>query len=117
MCKDATIKVKAATVEIHDVAKPMVDHQENDEVTNVPFDEESKMLCHVIVRATDELYTKQNRERVEVVKFLAADCQNLPNSQLVEKVIFTSIPYLTIIDRLISANIWSTDTVRKSMLM
>jgi hypothetical protein len=49
-------------------------------------DEESKMLCNVIVRATKELHVNQQKTRKEIQTFLKNDCQQLTNSQLVEKV-------------------------------
>jgi len=57
---------------------------ENIEKTNI--DEQSKMLCNVIVRATHELHVKQQKSKSEIEIFLKNDCQQLKTSQLVEKV-------------------------------
>jgi hypothetical protein len=57
---------------------------ENNEKTNV--DEQSKMLCNVIVRATHELHVNQQKSRKEIEIYLKNDCQQLKTAQLVEKV-------------------------------
>jgi hypothetical protein len=44
------------------------------------------MLCNVIVRATHELHVHQQKNKDEIQNFLTNDCQQLKNSQLVEKV-------------------------------
>lgn len=49
-------------------------------------DEQSKMLCNVVVRATKELQSKQGKTRHEVQTFLKEDCQTLGTPQLAEKV-------------------------------
>jgi hypothetical protein len=50
-------------------------------------DEQSKMLCNVIVRATYELHINQDKEQNEIEIFLKNDCQKLSNSELKEKVL------------------------------
>jgi hypothetical protein len=55
-----------------------------DEKINI--DEQSKMLCNVIVRATQELHVNQDKNKNEIEIFLKNDCQQLKNSKLVEKV-------------------------------
>jgi hypothetical protein len=63
------------------------ENKESDEhVDKTQPDEESKMLCNVIVRATKELHVNQQKTRKEIQTFLKNDCQELTNSQLVEKV-------------------------------
>jgi hypothetical protein len=49
-------------------------------------DDQSKMLCNVIVRATHELHVNQQKDKNEIQNFLTEDCKQLKNSQLVEKV-------------------------------
>jgi hypothetical protein len=60
------------------------ENSELDEKTNI--DEQSKMLCNVIVRATQELHVNQGKNKNEIEIFLKNDCQQLKNSKLVEKV-------------------------------
>jgi len=50
-------------------------------------DEQSKMLCNVIVRATYELHINQDKEQNEIEIFLKKDCQKLSSSELQEKVL------------------------------
>ncbi len=50
-------------------------------------DEQSKILCNVIVRATHELHVHQQKEKNEIQNYLKSDCQKLETSQLVKKVI------------------------------
>ncbi len=50
-------------------------------------DEQSKMLCNVIVRATYELHINQDKEQNEIEIFLKKDCQKLSSSVLQEKVL------------------------------
>jgi len=57
---------------------------DENEKTNI--DEQSKMLCNVIVRATQELHVNQGKDKNEIEIFLKNDCQQLQNSKLVEKV-------------------------------
>jgi hypothetical protein len=54
-------------------------------------DEQSKMLCNVIVRATQELHINQHKAKDEIEIFLKNDCQQLKTSQLVEKVTIKKI--------------------------
>ncbi|CAF1468938.1 unnamed protein product, partial [Rotaria sordida] len=55
----------------------------NIEKTNV--DTQSKMLCNVIVRATQELHINQQKTRSEIQTYLKNDCQQLTTPQLVQK--------------------------------
>jgi hypothetical protein len=83
MCKEATIKTR---VKIDDKKKPeekqiiTFDDKELKEV-----DEESKMLCNVIVSATHELHVNQHKSQNEIQSFLKNDCQKLSTKQLIEK--------------------------------
>jgi hypothetical protein len=45
-------------------------------------DEESKMLCNVIVSTTHELHANQHKSQNEIQSFLKTDCQKLPTKQL-----------------------------------
>lgn len=49
-------------------------------------DAQSKILCNVIVRATQELYVNEQRTRSDIQTFLKNDCQRLDVPQLIEKV-------------------------------
>ena len=49
-------------------------------------DEQSKILCNVIVRATHELHVHQQKDKDEIQSFLKTDCQKLETSQLAKKV-------------------------------
>ena len=49
-------------------------------------DQQSKMLCNVLVRATHDLHVNQQKSRNEIEEFLKTDCQRLDKSELVEKV-------------------------------
>lgn len=57
----------------------------NENVEKTRIDDQSKMLCNVIVRATHELHNQQ-KTRKEIQTFLKNDCQQLATTQLVEKV-------------------------------
>ncbi|CAF3317643.1 unnamed protein product, partial [Rotaria sp. Silwood2] len=48
-------------------------------------DTQSKMLCNVIVRATQELHVNQQKARSEIQTYLKNDCQHLTIPQLVQK--------------------------------
>ena len=50
-------------------------------------DEQSKMLCNVIVHATYELHINQDKKQNEIEIFLKNDCQKLSNFELKEKVL------------------------------
>jgi hypothetical protein len=49
-------------------------------------DEQSQMLCNVIVRATYELHVTQQKKQNDIEIFLKNDCEKLSNSQLTQKV-------------------------------
>lgn len=60
-----------------------------DEVINVREEspeEQSRMLCNAVVRATHDLFVKQQSSYDDVHQFLKNDCQTLSTSELVEKV-------------------------------
>lgn len=67
---------------------------ELDEKTN--DNDQSKMLCNVIVRATEELYVNQQKSRIETEIFLKNDCEKLQTPQLIEKVNIFKITNQTI---------------------
>ena len=48
--------------------------------------DQSKMLCNVLVRATHELHVNQRKEKTEIETFLKNDCRKLQTVELVEKV-------------------------------
>ena len=82
MCHEATIKARVTTAP--EKEEPVDEHPV---LETIPVDEESKMLCHVIVQATYELAIVQQKSRNEVQVFLNDDCQNLAKPELVQKVI------------------------------
>lgn len=49
-------------------------------------EEQSKMLCNVIVRATHELHVNQHKNQDEIESFLKDDCQQLSTFDLRQKV-------------------------------
>lgn len=83
MCKDATIKTRETVSKVEKVPITNIEYKP---ALHVPIDEESKMMCHVIVRATHDLYVNQNQNRAEIQSFLFDDCQKMPNLQLIGKV-------------------------------
>ena len=83
MCKDATIVTRVNAVDPSTTEKSAL-ATNNDQAVEV--DEQSKMLCNVIVRATHELHVNQKKNRMEVRDFLEKDCQKLSTAELVEKV-------------------------------
>jgi hypothetical protein len=80
MCKEATI-ITRVTI---DNKKP--EEEEELIVDKIPIDEDSKMLCNVIVQATHELHFNQHKNRNDIQIFLKNDCQKLTTTELVEKV-------------------------------
>ncbi len=80
MCKEATIITR---VDI-DNKKPEVE-KIIDESKPIPIDDQSKMLCNVIVRATHELHINQHKNRNEIEIFLKNDCQKLTTPELIQK--------------------------------
>lgn len=67
LCKDATIVTREKSTEISD-------------------DEQSKILCNVIVRAIHDLYVVREKEKNEIEIFIKNDCQKLSNAHLIQKV-------------------------------
>lgn len=49
-------------------------------------EDQSQMLCNVIVRATHELHVNQGKNEDDVENFLHNDCQQLPTNNLRQKV-------------------------------
>jgi hypothetical protein len=79
MCKEATIVVRVKT---EDNQSPI----DAVEVKETPVDQQSRMLCNVIVRATYELHVNQQKNQNEIQRFLKTDCQKLSSSELIQKV-------------------------------
>ncbi|CAF3953583.1 unnamed protein product, partial [Rotaria sp. Silwood1] len=61
----------------------IIELDKNIEKTNV--DTQSKMLCNVIVRATQELHGNEQKSRSEIQTYLKNDCQKLSIPELVQK--------------------------------
>ena len=85
MCKDATIRTRVTIESTQPPGKTVVEH-EPEQSKGTPIDEDSKMLCNVLVRATYELHVNQKKTRNEIQTFLRNDCQNLATPELVQKV-------------------------------
>jgi len=81
MCKEATI-ITRVTID----NKKSKEEEEERIVDKIPIDEDSKMLCNVIVQATHELHFNQHKNRNDIQIFLKNDCQKLTTTELVEKV-------------------------------
>ncbi|CAF0969540.1 unnamed protein product [Rotaria sordida] len=71
MCKDATI-IKRINID-------------DEEIKPVSFNEQSKILCNVIVHATHDLYANQHKSPSDIQTFLKHDCQKLSTSELTKK--------------------------------
>lgn len=69
MCKDATILVR-------DDQEPSVDQTIEDK-TSISFEDQSKILCNVIVRATHDLHVNEGKNQNDIQTFLRDDCQKL----------------------------------------
>lgn len=80
MCKEATIVVRVKPEEKKD---PPIDSAK---VKETHIDQQSRMLCNVIVRATYELHFNQQKSQSEIQIFLKNDCQQLSTSELIHKV-------------------------------
>ena len=50
------------------------------------FDEQYKILCNVIVRATHDLHINQQKSQNEIETFLKNDCRQLSSFELMLKV-------------------------------
>ena len=75
-----------------------------------PSEDQSKILCNVIVRATHELHVNQGKNEDEVETFLKNDCQQLPTANLQQKVksfhsSIIDIPFVDLVWR-IRGTIW-----------
>ena len=83
MCKDATVVTRVSTEDTSKTVETAiaVNHDEPKVI-----DEQSKMLCNVIVRATYELHVNGKKNRMEIREFLEKDCQKLSTTELVGKV-------------------------------
>ncbi|CAF3349410.1 unnamed protein product [Rotaria sp. Silwood2] len=71
MCKDATI-----------IQRVLID---DGEIKPVAFDEQSKILCNVIVRATHDLYMNHQKSQSDIQTFLKDDCEQLSTFELKQK--------------------------------
>ena len=85
MCKDATIITRVIIDDKKPEDKKIITF-DNEEPKRAPLDEQSIMLCNVIVRATHDLHVNQQKTRNEIQTFLKNDCRQLATSELVQKV-------------------------------
>ncbi|CAF1001411.1 unnamed protein product [Adineta ricciae] len=84
MCKEATLTTRV-TIDAESEEEKKIITFEDEEPKTVPIDEQSKMLCNVLVRATHELHVNQHKNRDEIQSFLKDDCQKLSTPELVQK--------------------------------
>ncbi|UJR26418.1 hypothetical protein I4U23_007750 [Adineta vaga] len=84
MCKEATVTTRV-TIDAEQPEEKKIITFDKDEPKSVPIDEQSKMLCNVLVRATYELHNNQHKNRDDIQSFLKDDCQKLSTTELVEK--------------------------------
>jgi hypothetical protein len=75
MCTDATI-----------VTRTKDNNKQPEDKGIKTVDEQSKMLCNVIVRATHDLYVKHEKSQNEIETFLKNDCLQLSTMELTKKV-------------------------------
>ena len=85
MCKEATVTTRVK-IDDHKSEEKKIITFDDDESKPIPLDEQSKMLCNVIVRATHDLHANQHKNRDEIQSFLKNDCQKLSTPELVRKV-------------------------------
>jgi len=85
MCKEATIVVRVKAENNQSVQKKILP-MDAVEVKETSVDQQSRMLCNVIVRATYELHVNQQKSQNEIQRFLKTDCQKLSSSELIQKV-------------------------------
>jgi uncharacterized protein (DUF2344 family) len=85
MCKDAKIVVRVKAEDNQSTQKKILP-MDAVEVKETPVDQQSRMLCNVIVRATYELHVNQQKSQNEIQVFLKNDCQKLSSSELIQKV-------------------------------
>jgi hypothetical protein len=50
------------------------------------MDDQERMLCNVIARATHDLHVYQSKSADEITTYLDTDCENLENEELIEQV-------------------------------
>ncbi|CAF1099474.1 unnamed protein product [Adineta steineri] len=84
MCDEATVITRVKIDNEKSTEKKIIT-LENDEPQQIPVDEQSKMLCNVIVSATHDLHANQHKSREEIQTFLKDDCQTLSTTELVQK--------------------------------
>jgi len=85
MCKEATIVVRVKAEDNQSAQKKILP-MDAVEVKETLVDQQSRMLCNVIVRATYELHVNQQKSQNEIQVFLKNDCQKLSSSELIQKV-------------------------------
>ncbi|CAF4398971.1 unnamed protein product, partial [Adineta steineri] len=84
MCDEATVITRVKIDNEKSTEKKIIT-LEKDEPQQIPVDEQSKMLCNVIVSATHDLHANQHKNREEIQTFLKDDCQTLSTAELIQK--------------------------------
>jgi hypothetical protein len=84
MCKEATITTRVKIDDNKSSEEKKIITFDNDQAKEI--DEESKMLCNVIVRATHDLHVNQHKTQNQIQTFLKDDCQKLGTKELAHKV-------------------------------
>ena len=90
MCKDATIRTRVTIENTQKDDKDVIEYEPG-RSEETAIDEQSKMLCNVLVRATHDLHVNQKKTRDEIEDFLKNDCQKLATPELVRKVTIISV--------------------------
>jgi hypothetical protein len=85
MCKEATITTEVKVTAMKNEDQSAITSYDAP-LRPLPIDEQSKMLCHVLVRATHDLHVNQHKSRDEIQLFLNDDCRQLNDGQVVLKV-------------------------------
>ncbi|CAF0857235.1 unnamed protein product, partial [Didymodactylos carnosus] len=83
MCKDSTIVTRTEIKEQLKVAVIVNDEDSIQEIKS-SLDEETKMLCPVLVRATADLFN-EGKQQKEIQMLNRDDCKKLQNIELVQK--------------------------------
>ncbi len=62
------------------------DDDDKSDESSKSMDDQERMLCNVIARATHDLHVYQSKSADEITTYLDTDCENLENEELIEQV-------------------------------
>jgi hypothetical protein len=91
MCKEATLITRVNIDDKKPEDKNVITFDDDEELKPILIDEQSKMLCNVLVQATHELHFNEHKNRNDIQIFLKNDCQKLSTNELAQKVIKKNI--------------------------